>query len=275
MANSKIEWTDRVWNPVTGCTKISEGCQNCYAERMSKRFAETWGLPADNPFGVRLHPERLEEPLRWSKPSRIFVCSMGDLFHEEVPFQFIHQIWGVMKKCPKHTFIVLTKRPERMKQVVNRIYSLERLGWAKGFWEHVWLGLTAENQKRAEERIPILLQIPAAVRFVSLEPMLGPVSFRWFPAWPENAPTVAMNPYNKGITNEYDGLRRLDWIICGGESGPGARPMHPDWVRSLRDQCKASNVPFFFKQMIVDGKILKMPELDGRVWDEYPDVKRK
>lgn len=126
----------------------------------------------------------------------------------------------------------------------------------------------------ADQRIPVLLQIPTAVRFVSVEPMLGPVSFRWLSAWPENAPTIALNPYNGGRTNEYSGLRKLDWVICGGESGSRARPMHPDWARNLRDQCRDAGVPFFFKQISINGKMVKMPELNGRGWNEYPEVSR-
>lgn len=273
MAKTKIEWTEYSWNPVTGCTPVSEGCENCYARRMANRLKGRCGYPSDDPFRVTIHPERLEEPLRWKKPRKVFVCSMGDLFHEDVPFSYIAQVFDVMcswrwpnkaseqagdesmLEDPGHTFMVLTKRPQRFH---------EFLSWLGDFWpgdspvninleveghfgKHIWLGVTAENQQRADERIPILLQIPAAVRFVSIEPMLGPINFRWFPAWSENAPTTAMNPYNGGRTNEYDGLRRLDWIICGGETGPGARPLHPDWVRNLRDQCQAAGIPFFFK----------------------------
>lgn len=231
MSKSKIEWTDRVWNPVTGCTKISEGCKNCYAERQSKRFAGMNGYPADDPFKVTLHPDRLEEPLHWKKPSRIFVCSMGDLFHGDVTMGFISRVFSTIRRCPQHTFIVLTKRPVKMLHAVN--------DYVDGALPNLWLGVTAENQETADERIPLLLKTPAAVRFVSIEPMLGPVSFRWS-AWDGLG--------TKKITDHLDGLRMLDWVICGGESGPGARPMHPDWARSLRDQCKEAAVPFFFKQ---------------------------
>ena len=186
MAQTKIEWADAVWNPVTGCTPISEGCQNCYAERMATRLKGRYGYPEDEPFKVTLHPEKLKEPLKWKKPRRVFVCSMGDLFHEQVPDGYIAKVWEVMSNASQHTFLVLTKRPQRMEDF------LARLGWythdrevnpaeavldegGKYTLKNVWLGVTAENQQRADERIPILLQIPAALRFVSIEPMLGPV----------------------------------------------------------------------------------------------------
>lgn len=272
MARTKIEWTDMTWNPVTGCTPISEGCQNCYAKRMAKRLAGRCGYPADDPFKVTLHPERLNEPLKWKTPRRVFVCSMSDLFHEDVPFEYIHVIWDIIKACPQHTFLILTKRPQRMAEVVNRIYGLERLGWSKGFWDHVWLGVTAENQQHANERIPILLQIPAAVRFVSVEPMLGPVDLsKWKPfdgeCYCQDDPKGCKPRLSKNCPETA-----IDWVICGGETGPGARPMHPDWVRSLKDQCQDAGVPFFLKSLYIDGKIIKMPELDGRRYNEIPNV---
>lgn len=260
---TKIEWVTNpngtmgeTWNPVTGCTPKSEGCQNCYARRMSKRLAGRCGYPKDDPFQVTLHPERLEEPLRWKKPRQVFVCSMSDIFHPDVPDEYIARVWETMNNASQHTFIVLTKRPQRMKEF------LSRLGWyihdrenepAEARWggkytlKNVWIGVTAENQARADERIPVLLQIPAAKRFVSVEPMLGPVDLSYF-------------------------INSLDWVICGGETGPGARPMHPDWVRSLRDQCQKAGTPFFLKSMHVGGKIVKMPELDGRMWGEIPNA---
>jgi protein gp37 len=246
MADTKIEWAEKVWNPVTGCTKISLGCKNCYAERMSKRLAGRCGYPKDNPFAVTLHPDKLDEPMKWKKPKRIFVCSMGDLFHEEVPFEFIHQIWDGMKACPQHVFLVLTKRPERMEEVLGRIYRLERFGAAKGFWNHVWLGVTAENQDLYDQRVQYLRQIPAAVRFISYEPALGPLVMRKKAADEKEIIQAAL----MGQLDDYSRPveKGIDWVICGGESGPGARPMHPDWVRGLRDQCVAAGVPFFFKQ---------------------------
>lgn len=234
MGKSKIDWTDRVWNPVTGCTKISEGCKNCYAERMSKRLAGRAGYPAGDPFKVTLRRDRLEEPLRWKKPRKIFVCSMADLFHDDVTMGFISRVFSTIRRCPQHTFIMLTKRPARMGEAVDACVS--------GTLPNLWLGVTAENQETADLRIPILLKIPAAKRFVSIEPMLGPVDlYQWLPDFTADQDTSAAAIHR----GEEKGL---DWVICGGESGPGARPMHPDWARSLRDQCKDANVPFFFKQ---------------------------
>ena len=288
MANTKIEWTEKSWNPVTGCTKISPGCQNCYAERMSKRLRGRCGYDAENPFKVTLHPNRLEEPLRCSKPSTIFVCSMGDLFHPEVPFAYIERVFNIMLHAPQHTFLVLTKRPRTAKMFLDpNLRSDVFKHWPL---PNVWLGVTAENRPMWYERVPILKQIEAAKRFVSCEPDLGPLG-------------------------EVD-LIGLDWIICGGETGPNARPMHPDWARSLRDQCQEAGVPFFFKQwgewapmgvlyakgesrfvlndgtsinneqyatgeapdkypcrMVRVGKKAAGRSLDGREWNEMPGVK--
>jgi len=253
MGKSKIEWTDRVWNPITGCTKVSPGCQNCYAERMSKRLAGRCGYPKDEPFKVTMHEDRLQEPLRWTKPSRVFVCSMSDLFHQDVPDSFIEEIFAIMSVAQQHTFLVLTKRPERMKKWFSDNRSIFVAGAAQQlghkcllpditmseWWplKNVWLGVTAENQEQADRRIPILLQIPAAVRFVSVEPMLGPVSLAGFDG-------KTYRPWLDSIAWKVG----IDWVICGGESGPGARPMHPNWARNLRDQCQAAGVPYFFKQ---------------------------
>lgn len=235
MTTTKIEWADRVWNPVTGCTKVSEGCRHCYAERMSKRLAGRAGYPKDG-FKVTLHPGKLDEPLRWKKPARIFVCSMGDLFHEdeEVEIGFLTHVFDMMEQCAHHTFLVLTKRPERIKKMM---YDRHGEGWRYfregDYHPNVWLGVSVEDQKTADERIPILLQVPAAKRFVSIEPMLGPINLTGF-----NSPMWGKIPQNAF----------LHWVILGGESGPGARPLHPDWARSVRDQCQAAGVPYFFKQ---------------------------
>ena len=344
MAKSKIEWTEYSWNPVTGCTPASEGCQNCYAKRMANRLRGRCGYPADDPFKVTMHEDRLGEPLRWKQPRRVFVCSMGDLFHEDVKDEWIARIWWVMGQCAGyldpsryrgHTFIILTKRPERMQKWLNgwndretRRQWIESFGevydWMSGpkYWPdvlpNVWLGVTAENQARADERIPLLLQIPAAVRFVSVEPMLGPVDLTSYlpccsccdapidktdPAWRWNGicweHKCPDNPPQSGYFAAYAGV---DWVICGGETGPGARPMHPDWVRNLRDQCQTAGVPFFFKswgdwvtpsQMplktyretedygsgigISDavqrvGKKRAGRLLDGRTWDMVPNI---
>jgi protein gp37 len=309
LGKTKIEWTEYSWNPVSGCTPASEGCQNCYAKRMTNRLRGRCGYPADEPFKVTLHKDRLEEPLRWKQPRRVFVCSMGDLFHEDVPFEYITQVFDVMCSCSfdamcsmelGHTFMVLTKRPER----IEKWLCWMRESWSEDsptnvtlkveghFGKGIWLGVTAENQQRADERIPILLQIPAAVRFVSVEPMLGPVD-------------IAGHLGFNGPRRMGDGLiyywvaPKLDWVICGGETGPGARPMHPDWVRSLRDQCQDAGVPFFFKQhgewlhetqginfheghryyvwpdesmSFRVGKKAAGRLLDGRTWDEMPEI---
>lgn len=319
---SKIEWTDATWNPVTGCTKVSAGCANCYAERMVKRLPMVrgrHGFDGDGdalPFSaVTCHHDRLNQPRHWRKPRRVVVCSMGDLFHKHVTDEFIGRVFGVMGIAERHTFQVLTKRPERALEWIRSrprdpskpsqsvvpcefgdlSYSLP---WPL---PNVWLGTSVENQTAADERIPLLIQTPAAVRFVSCEPLLGPVSLRWMNAFPENVPYTAMNP--SGVTDEYDGLRRLDWIICGDESGPNARPMHPDWARSLRDQSKAAGVPFFFKQwgewapdcwcatdrphrttvrpepgkpgvMFRCGKQSAGRTLDGKIWEQYPEASK-
>jgi protein gp37 len=280
--NTAIEWTEHTWNPVVGCTKISEGCAHCYAEAMTRRFWQKWGCePPPEHFRVKLHTERLLEPLHWCKPARVFVCSMGDLFHPDVPNEFIDKVWAVMAYCSLHQFQVLTKRPARMLDYLtkweyrpaNWMIASDQLGLhisagqidssilgvaAKLIdqreWPalpNVWLGVTAENQTRADERIPLLLQTPAAVRFVSCEPLLGPVEF-------------------SNVTHRADcvqalgkpAMKGLDWVIVGPETGPGARPMHPDWARSLRQQCAAADVAFFYKR----------GTLDGVTYHEYPEA---
>ena len=277
MADTKIDWTDKVWNPVTGCAKIGSGCLNCYAERMTRRFWKAWGCePPPNHFKVQLHPERLEQPLHWKKPRRIFVNSMSDLFHDDVPFGFVNKMWGVVVRCPQHAFQILTKRPARMRAFFDQLPGrdvYEKRTWCK----NVHLLVSASTQKEVDEAVPILLEIPAAVRGLSLEPLLGPILFRC-----------------------RQRAKRLDWVIVGGESGPGARPMHPYWVRGIRDQCVEAGIPFFFKgwgkwchvdQMPRDtwdqvdiahnlaghgqsmwpvGKKNSGRILDGRTWEEYP-----
>lgn len=234
---TKIPWADEVWNPVTGCTPISEGCQNCYAKRMSNRLRGRFGYPEDEPFRVTLHPDRLDQPLRWRKPRRVFVCSMGDLFHDAVPETFQGVIWSIMQMCPQHTFLILTKRAQLM------LFRLERYVLPlTGELDNVWLGVTAENQQRADERIPVLLQIPAAVRFVSLEPLLAGVDVRGL--------LCTLNAYSI-----YEARAGIDWVIVGAETGPGARPMDNDWARSIRDQCRSAGVPFFMKAISGGGPI--------------------
>jgi len=299
---TKIEWATDTWNPITGCSPISEACQNCYAKRMSKRLAGRCGYPKDDPFRVTLHPDKLEQPLRWKKPRMIFVCSMGDLFHDDVPEIEIIRVFAVMADAQQHTYLVLTKRPERMKEVLtspsiaNDVWLMTNTGISedKPIWPlpNVWLGVTAENQARADERIPILLQIPATVRFVSVEPMLGPVDLTsidlgdkitrgygqrriiWdtLIGW-EKQYKPGQKPMPDHFPRAMKNLgAKLDWVICGSESGPNHRKTKIEWIRDLREQCISANVPFFLKQMEINGRMVKMPELDGKIWSQFPEV---
>lgn len=248
MGNTTIEWTatydletkkwtpGKVWNPVTGCNKVSQGCKNCYAERIAHRF---WG---DRKFtDVRFHPERLEEPDHWKKPSRVFVNSMSDLFHEVIPDVAIAQVFDEMISHPRHTFMVLTKRPQRA------------LAFAKwyGTWDttdrNIWMGVSVENQAAADERIPLLLQMPAAVRFVSCEPLLGPVDLDWI-NYKHLTMIDSLTGRNGFPFPHAEGGDRIDWVIVGGESGQRARPMHPKWALAIRNQCSMAGTPLFFKQ---------------------------
>jgi len=252
MGATKIHWATRVWNPVTGCTKISPGCANCYAEKMAKRLAGRYGYPELEPFWVTEHEDRLNEPGEWKKPQRVFVCSMGDLFHSDVSPDFLLRVFGRMNAYKQHTFLVLTKRPDNALQFCQD-YGLipSRFGPSPSgnVWPaNVWAGVTAENQEMADERIPILLQIPAAVRFVSVEPILGPVDLRKIVLKPAEFPERGQPPVLiNAFANDY--RIGVDWVICGGESGQKVRPMKLEWAESLHDQCKASGVFFFMKQM--------------------------
>ena len=243
---TKIEWAEEVWNPITGCSPISEGCQNCYAKRMATRLKGRFGYPKDEPFSVTFHQDKLDQPLKWKKPRMIFVCSMGDLFHKNVLIEHMVSILRTAIKTPQHKFLILTKRPSSMEFFFNFVVGQ---GVIPSIPPWIWLGISAENQQRADERIPILLQIPAAKRFVSIEPMLGPVDLRRIKNKGDEIDCLS------GYVDENDGdgcfrrqYEKLDWVILGGESGPGARPVHPDWVRFARDQCQAARAPFFFKQ---------------------------
>ncbi len=313
---SKIEWTDATWNPIRGCSRVSEGCRNCYAERQAARFSGRGqpyeGLAERVPVtkdtggkfpqvlseprwtgAVRLAKDQLELPLHWQKPRKIFVCSMSDLFHEKVPDEWIDRIFWIMEQVEWHTFQILTKRAQRM-----LAWHRRWTGGGKRFPQsatrsilpNVWLGVSVEDQKAADQRIPLLLQTPAAVRWVSYEPALGPLDLDGYLG---RDIRVAEDVTGDG----------LDWVVCGGESGPGARPMQPDWARSVRDQCKAAGVPFFFKQWgawawqsqitkplkvrdrtktldldqrslcqraIAIGKKAAGRLLDGREWNEFP-----
>lgn len=231
--NTAIEWTDKTWNPTVGCNKVSPGCKHCYAETLTKRFHQNF----PNGFDFTLHPERIEEPKRWRKPSRVFVNSMSDLFHERMPLGFLQDVFRVMEECPRHVFQILTKRHERLVELAPL------LEWP----ENVWMGVSVENQDYAH-RVDYLRQVPAAVRFLSCEPLIGPLQLD---------------------------LEGIHWVIVGGESGRGHRPIEGEWVRSIRAQCRAAGVAFFFKQWgglrpKAGGRML-----DGRAYDEMPDAWRR
>jgi protein gp37 len=230
---STIEWTEATWNPVTGCTLISPGCAHCYAKRMAERLQAMRQKNYANGFKLTLQHQALENPLRWKKPLTIFVNSMSDLFHEEVPADYIGKVFAVMRKANQHTYQILTKRSDRLVEL-DPI-----LGWQK----QIWMGVSVENQKYTY-RIDDLRKSSALVKFLSLEPLLGPLA-------------------------NLD-LNGIDWVIVGGESGPGARPMDGSWVKEIRDQCKKADVPFFFKQWGGFNKKKTGRELEGRTWDEMP-----
>jgi protein gp37 len=235
---SKIEWTDATWNPVRGCTKISPGCTHCYAETFAERFRGVPGHPFEYGFDLRIVPEKLGDPFRWSGSRRVFVNSMSDLFHDQVPDQYIADVARVMRLANWHTYQVLTKRPQRM---VSLLRGKLRAAATKS---HIWWGVSVENRRHGLPRIDLLRSAPVAVRFLSVEPLLEDL----------------------GELN----LTGINWVIVGGESGAGARPMKPEWVRSIRDQCAAARVPFFFKQWGGVRKSETGRELDGSLWDELP-----
>lgn len=338
MGKTKIEWTasdtgapGMTWNPVTGCTKVSQGCKNCYAKRDWARLA---AMPNNVYTGrefeqVACHPERLDQPIRWRAPRRVFVNSMSDLFHENVSDAFIDQVFAVAaltsdhgRDNDAHTFMVLTKRPQRMHDYLNhpkraeRVFTAtqnlgsleldtenERAGCSlayrqfngRTFWPipNIWLGVSVEDQATADERIPLLLQTPAAVRWISAEPLLGPVNLTAV----HYGDRFYVNTLSEQNTEGVIVQPGIDWVVVGGESGPNARPMHPDWARSLRGQCAAAGVPFFFKQWgewapaddypseiqesydvrgLTQDKSMRVGKkaagrmLDGREWNEYP-----
>jgi protein gp37 len=263
---TKIEWTNKTWNPIIGCSKISEGCKNCYAERMAKILA---GIKHTGYYGnaLRMHPfdlecgqwdgtthfvnSALEKPFHWKKPQMIFVCSMGDLFHESVPFEWILKVWDVMCENPRHTFQILTKRPERMLEFYKWLgqkckddgldsvpsESNNLLNYIDTP-NNIWIGVTVENQKMADKRIPILLNVPVKVRFVSCEPLLGKVS---------------------KFIMDIEANNLIDWVITGPETGPGKRPMKKEWIESLYNQCKAANIPFFDKKDTLGLNLKQFP----------------
>lgn len=286
-ANSEISWTDTTWNPLAGCTWQSPGCDRCYAAVMARRLEamahadiaagrdpgrkrKYIGITNKNKAGrimfngkVNLDESSLEEPLTWTKPRLVFVNSMSDLFHKDVPFSFVADVFNVMRHAYKHTFQVLTKRPERMAQFFAE--------WIKpGYvYDNVWLGTSVENQEQADKRIPELLKVPARVRFLSCEPLLGPLDiYEWISSYWDasifNPVTKTQGSFVGAETQRENGLH---WIICGGESGHGARPMHPDWARALRDQCQSAGVAYHFKQWGA-----WVPECQGvnfDVWDGH------
>lgn len=294
---TKIEWTrsddgspGATWNPVTGCTQVGPGCDHCYALTLAERFRGAPNHYFEHGFDVTLRPDKLDQPLRWKRPRKVFVNSMSDLFHSEIPGEYIARVFAVMALAPRHTFQVLTKRHGRMRSLLSSPAFEDQVRAASGVefgpdyhgaWPlpNVWLGVTVEDQKRADLRVPALLETPAAVRFLSCEPLLGPVQIGHY-------------------------LAGIDWVIVGGESGRGARPMHPGWVRTIRDDCSHAGAAFHFKQwgewVTEDqapeditlpgiswrhfgddagsykvGKKAAGRELDGRTWDEYPDAARR
>lgn len=288
---SAIEWCEATWNPTTGCDRVSPGCDNCYALNLaprlkamgSKRYQRDGDPRTSGPgFGLSLHSDTVGLPMRWTRPRRIFVNSMSDLFHSEVPDRFIADVFAVMTIAEQHTFQLLTKRHARMRSLLNSVRfwrDVSRARNVRGYpslpWTgemepptNLWGGVSVEDQKRADLRIGPLTETLYAVRWLSMEPLLGPVQL--------------CNCYPGGSTPQtYEGPQewcnihgrdRIDWVVVGGESGPRARPIDPDWVRSLRDECVAAGVPFFLKQW--GGRTPKANgrELDGRTWDEYPAV---
>jgi len=232
---SKIEWTNSTWNPVTGCNKVSPGCRNCYAERFAKRLQAARNPSYDNGFNLTLHEQALSLPLKWQKPQTIFVNSMSDLFHESVPDDFIFRVFEIMNRASWHRFQILTKRSERL-LLLNK-----KLNWTT----NIWMGVSVEDSDHTY-RINNLRNTGAIIKFISIEPLLGPI-------------------------NNLD-LLGIDWVIVGGESGPGARPMLEEWVTSIKNQCQLSDVPFFFKQWGGVRKKEAGRQLGGRTWDEMPTI---
>lgn len=240
--NSHIEWTDATWNPMRGCTKVSSGCANCYAETFAERWRGIVGHPYEHGFDFRLAPSKLLDPLRWARPRRIFVNSMSDLFHEKVPAHYLEAVLSVMRLADWHTYQVLTKRATRMRAI------LDHGGENILDQSHIWLGVSVENRKQGLPRIEELSDTPCAVRFLSIEPLLEDLG-------------------------ELD-LGGIDWVIVGGESGPGARPMRRSWVTPIRRQCHEQGVPFFFKQWGGVQKKKNGRTLDGKTYDELPRTQR-
>jgi protein gp37 len=307
---NSISWTNETWNPIVGCTIDTKGCTNCYAMRQAWRFSHNPSTPQYHGTAklvngkpvwtgkINLAEKALEKPLRRKKPTMYFVNSMGDLFHEDVPDQWIDQVFAVMALCPQHTFQILTKRAERMREYCVALDSeylkTEHIAsTAAHLWggkepdtvydcvydkftsalPNVWMGVSVEDQATADQRIPLLLNTPAAIRFVSAEPLLEKINML---VTDKNGHDIgallglSVNSTDPDGADVFYRTEKLDWVICGGESGPNARPMHPSWARFMRDQCVDADVPFHFKQWGPkhDGRLL-----DGRVWDQMPEVK--
>ncbi|MCJ7543666.1 MAG: phage Gp37/Gp68 family protein [Phycisphaerae bacterium] len=305
MSATNIEWAKKVWNPVTGCTPVSRGCDHCYARRFARRLAGRFGYPYRRPFWPTVHADRISAPLRWRQGQIVFVDSMGDLFHPTLwgwrapgrwdTWHYLLEIAHTMRLARQHRFIILTKRAEVMADLWPRVLSKLNV---QGPLPNVWLGVSVEDQATAEDRIPLLLQVPAAIRVVSIEPMLGPVKLRhdWL-GYTKATGNFRTHEGRRQVEMAFDSSTpRIDWVICGGETGPGARPMHPDWVRKVRDDCAAAGVPFFFKSwgefaprerateiygpdydpekivlMASVGKRRAGRILDGRTHDEVPE----
>ncbi len=242
-STSSIEWTDATWNPVRGCTKISPGCKHCYAETFAERFRGVSGHPYEQGFDLKLIPEKLGEPLRWSSPKKIFVNSMSDLFHPDIPDDYIAKVVRIMETADWHTYQLLTKRADRQ----TRLLSTALREAAQR--EHIWWGVSVENRKHGLPRMELLRSTPAAMKFLSVEPLLE-----------------HLGPLN---------LQGINWVIVGGESGHGARPLDPNWVLDIRDQCQRANVPFFFKQWGGVRKKTAGRVLEGKTYDDYPLIVSK
>lgn len=296
-----IVWTDETWNPVTGCTKVSQGCKHCYAERDWHRLQHLPRFAGRAFTDVVCHPERLDQPLRWAKPRRIFVNSMSDLFHEDVPDEFIDQVFAVMALAKQHEFQVLTKRPQRMLdycKTLGRHHEIDRVSIAAKrisnktgfFWRmcdegwclpDVWLGVSVEDQATANERIPLLLQTPAAVRWISAEPLLGPIDLNrlQFLGGEVGDKMSALSGRYLAAYGTKPGAPKLDWVVVGGESGPKARPMVLGWAKEIVIQCRGAGVPVLMKQVGAnptnrEGQPHKISDRKGSIMEEWPEILR-
>jgi protein gp37 len=268
--HSAIEWTDATWNPTTGCTKVSPACANCYIER-TPPFRIRGRKFVKGHIPLEFHENRLDVPLKKREPTIYFVNSLSDLFHEDVPDEFLHRVYHTMETAHWHTFQVLTKRPERMRTYLDWRYGPVPASRGRLPSRHIWHGVSAENQRMAEERIPQLLRTLSSIRFISAEPLLSPVDLTNLSLGHRDSIHALNGWHDCGYWSGRRYLSKLDWVIVGGESGPNLRPTNPEWVRSIRDQCVAAGVPFFFKQW--GGKTAKAGgrTLDGREWSEMPE----